>query len=91
MFNDESTRDWLRYATVGTEFGLTFVLMLGLGYWLDIRDGESLPAYMLTMGALGFAVALYRLIRQAQEIRKMDDVGKTKDDSDTQRPDDTAT
>ena len=70
MFDDNAGRDWLRYATVGTEFGLTFILMLGLGYWLDIRDGESLPAYMLTLGALGFAVAMYRLVRQAQEIRR---------------------
>jgi len=72
MDHDNTGRRWLRYATVGTEFGLTFILMLALGYWLDIRDGESLPAYMLTFGALGFAMALYRLVRQAQEIRKQD-------------------
>ena len=72
MVNNDGGRDWLRYATVGTEFGLTFILMLGVGYWLDIRDGGSLPAYMLTCGALGFAVAMYRLLRQAQEIRKQD-------------------
>ncbi len=77
MYKNDGGRDWLRYATVGTEFGLTFILMLGLGYWLDIRDGESLPAYMLTCGALGFAVALYRLLRQAQEIRKQDMPGQT--------------
>ena len=91
MFNDESARDWVRYATVGTEFGLTFVLMLGLGYWLDSLDGESLPAYMLTMGALGFALAMYRLLRQAQEIRKQDMASKTKDDDKTPPQDDTTT
>ena len=77
MVNNDGGRDWLRYATVGTEFGLTFILMLGVGYWLDIRDGGSLPAYMLTCGALGFAVAMYRLLRQAQEIRKQDKPQRT--------------
>lgn len=78
MFNDEAGRHWMRYATVGTEFGLTFILMLGLGYWLDVRDGQSLPAYMLTCGALGFALAMYRLVRKAQEIRRQDALDKNK-------------
>ena len=82
MFDDSAGRDWLRYATVGTEFGLTFILMLGLGYWLDIRDGESLPGYMLTLGALGFAVAMYRLVRQAQQIRRQSAPDKDSDQSD---------
>lgn len=83
MFNDEASRRWVRYATVGMEFGLTFILMLALGYWLDIRDGESLPAYMLTCGAVGFAVAMYRLLRQAQEIRRQATPHKTDEDDET--------
>lgn len=80
MLDDKAGRSWTRYATVGTEFGLTFILMLGFGLWLDIRDGESLPAYMLTFGVLGFAVAMYRLVRQAQEIRRQSDPDKNEND-----------
>ena len=83
MFNDEAARRWLRYVTVGTEFGLTFILMLALGYWLDIRDGESLPAYMLTCGVLGFAMAMYRLLRQAQDIRRRAAPHETNEDDET--------
>lgn len=49
--------------------GLEFAAIIGLptfgGYWLDGRMG-TLPLWTLSGLALGFAGALYRLIRQVK-------------------------
>ena len=71
MFWKDDTRGWLRYTWVGLQFSVTFMGMLALGLWLDMR-GSATPAWTLTLGAIGFGVALYHLIRQAMEIRKPD-------------------
>lgn len=70
VFRHDS-RNWMRYSGVGLEFTLTFLGGLALGYWLDQVHGP-LPTYLLTCGAIGFGVGLYRLIRQALEIRRED-------------------
>ena len=67
----QDRRNWLRYSGVGLEFTLTFLGGLALGYWLDQVHGP-LPAYLLTCGSIGFGIGLYRLIRQALEIRRED-------------------
>ena len=82
MFWTDSQRRWMRFTTVGLEFSITFLACLGLGYWLDTRDRIA-PAWMLTCGAIGFGVAMYRLVRQAQEIRKQGD--KPPDSGDDRR------
>ena len=67
----EDRRDWMRNFSVGMEFTITFLSGLFLGMWLDKLHGPA-PAYMLTFGAIGFGIALYRLIRQALEIKRAD-------------------
>lgn len=58
----ETDRQWMQYATVGTEFAVTFAVFLGLGLAVD-RAAGTLPAFTLVGMVLGFAGALYRLIR----------------------------
>lgn len=58
----ETDRQWMQYATVGTEFAVTFVVFLGIGLAVD-RAAGTLPAFTLAGMVLGFAGALYRLIR----------------------------
>jgi len=60
--------DLMRYATVGLEFVATFGLMLACGFWLD-RRLNTMPGFLLTGAAFGFAVGLYRLLRRARRLR----------------------
>lgn len=81
MAMQDDNRGWMRYATVGTEFTVTFLAFMALGFFLDRwEDPAGAPVWMLTLGAAGFGVGLYRLIRQANEIRKLDHRGRSKDD-----------
>ena len=75
MFWKHDTHGWLRYSTVGLEFSLIFVGMLLLGLWVDTKDKVT-PAWTLVMGAAGFGMALYRLVREAQQIRRQDEQDK---------------
>ncbi len=59
----------MRYASVGVEFTVTFLVPLALGYWLDRREGTT-PGFMLLGGSIGFALGLWRLIRQARRIQR---------------------
>ena len=68
LFQNDNGRDGWRYCTVGLEFTLTFLMLLGGGIWLDRRIG-TMPAYTLLGGGLGFGAGLYRLLRRVQEIR----------------------
>ncbi len=70
MYYQRNAPKWRRYATAGTEFSLTFILMLLGGLWFDLHWRPTLPAYMLICGTFGFAGALYRLVRQAKEIHR---------------------
>ena len=61
--------DMVRFASAGLEFALTFGMMLAAGFWLD-RRLDTLPGFMLLGGTIGFAAALYRLLRQARQARQ---------------------
>ena len=51
-----------RYAHVGIQLVITFVLGSGAGYWLDSRYG-TFPWLILVCTFLGFALGMYHLIR----------------------------
>ncbi|HDY64819.1 MAG TPA: AtpZ/AtpI family protein [Phycisphaerae bacterium] len=55
----------LRFASAGVEFFVIIGVLLGGGYWLDTRLG-TLPLWTLVGLAVGFAGALYRLVRQVR-------------------------
>ncbi|MCD6364871.1 MAG: AtpZ/AtpI family protein [Planctomycetes bacterium] len=83
MVTQDDNRRWMRYTTVGMEFSVTFLAFMALGFFLDRwEDPSGPPAWMLTLGAIGFGIGLHRLIRQANEIRRLDHRGRGKDDSD---------
>jgi len=62
-------RNLLRYATVGIEFLLVFLLFLTAGWLLDKRIGTS-PGFTGLGGILGFGIAFYRLTKQGWGIMK---------------------
>ena len=61
--------DLLRYSTAGIQFIATFGVFLGGGLWLDFRL-DTLPGFTLLLGAVGFGLALWRLVRRGQEARE---------------------
>jgi len=71
----------MRYASAGIELVIIFALWLLLGWWLDGRWGTS-PALMLTGAVVGFALGMYRLIRDAQRAFR----DTTRNDDDAQTP-----
>lgn len=73
----------LRYSSAGVEFICTFGLMLGAGILLD-RHMDTRVGWTLLGGVVGFFAGLYRLVKQAQEIRGK--VGRQDDRADPRRP-----
>jgi F0F1-type ATP synthase assembly protein I len=67
MTEQNQPRNLGRYASIGVEFTVTFLLPLGLGFWIDGKAGTR-PGFMLLGGAIGFAAALWRLVRQGRQI-----------------------
>ncbi len=57
----------LRYATVGLEFFLTFVLFLAGGWALDGALG-TMPGFTVLGGIVGFGAAYWRITRQGWGI-----------------------
>ena len=51
-----------RYAHLGFQLVLTFLLGSGAGYWLDHRY-DTFPWLILVCTSLGFALGMYYLIR----------------------------
>ena len=62
-------RNLLRYATVGVEILLVFLMFLGGGWLLDSRLGTQ-PGFTGLGGLVGFGVAFYRITRQGWGIMK---------------------
>ena len=56
-------RQYLRFAGVGVQYGLTILFMTLLGIWLDDRFGTA-PLCLLVCLVFAFVGATYSLIRQ---------------------------
>jgi F0F1-type ATP synthase assembly protein I len=65
-------RYWLRYAGMGFEFFAGMLLFVAIGIWLDRRFGWS-PWGTLTGAAVGFAVAMWNLVRQGLAMQRRAD------------------
>ena len=74
----------MRYASIGIEFAIIIAGWMLLGWWLDGRWGTS-PAMILTGAGVGFALGMYRLVRDAQrafrDAARKDDAEKTDETS----------
>jgi F0F1-type ATP synthase assembly protein I len=55
-------RQYLRFAGVGVQYGLTILFMTLIGIWLDNRFGTA-PLCLLVCLVAAFGVATYSLIR----------------------------
>lgn len=55
---------YLRFATAGTQFAVTIVLLVLGGRWLDGRHPGSEPLFTILGALLGIGGATYNLIRQ---------------------------
>jgi len=80
MPQDSPRRNSRRLSAAGFEFAAIILVLLGGGYLLDRRLG-TVPAFMIWGGAGGFALALYRLVKQARGARCRDRRGGGEDGS----------
>ena len=55
-------RQYLRFAGVGVQYGLTILFLTLFGIWLDNRYGTA-PLFLLVCLLAAFIVATYSLIR----------------------------
>ena len=79
MVETPPQRNLWTYASAGLEFTFTFGLMLAAGFYLD-RALKTGVGFTMLGGVVGFAAALYRLLRKARqgrEERQHDDGGDT--------------
>jgi F0F1-type ATP synthase assembly protein I len=70
MDETQPPRNLLRYATVGLEFFLTFLLFLGAGWLLDQWLLGGKLGFFILGGIIGFAAGFYRITRQGWGILK---------------------
>jgi len=68
MVETPPQRNLWSYDSAGLEFAVTFGLMLAAGFYLD-RALKTGVGFTLLGGAVGFAVALYHLLRKARAAR----------------------
>ncbi len=69
MNRDERRRRLLRHSSMGVEFTFTFAVPLCIGLWLDGKT-DTLPGFTLLGAAIGFAVGLWRLIKQGKQVQR---------------------
>ena len=74
FFNPESKKPKeknviMRYSGMGLEFAVSFGLFVFGGLYLD-KKMDSSPIGIIIGAFLGFGVALYQLIKNAQEMEK---------------------
>lgn len=67
--NGSSWQKMMKYLSAGTEFIIIFGLFLFGGLMLD-RWIDTLPAFTLTGAVVGFAMGLYRLVKEAKQAQK---------------------
>lgn len=65
----DAPRNLLRYATVGLEFFLTFLLFVAAGFGLDWLIG-TMPGFTMLGAIVGFGAGFYRITRQGWGILK---------------------
>jgi F0F1-type ATP synthase assembly protein I len=63
------SQESMRCATIGIEFIVVFLVFLLGGVWLD-RRFDVRPVFTLVGMVLGFAGAMYRVLRVAQQYRR---------------------
>ena len=51
------------YAAAGLQFGLTILVFVGIGWWLDSKLGTR-PWLLVALTFVGFGGALYSLVRR---------------------------
>ena len=56
-----------RYAAAGMEFAILFGMWVAAGWWMDRWLG-TVPVFTLSGSLIGFAAALYRLVRQVRQL-----------------------
>lgn len=64
--------EFMKYTTAGIEFTVVFAIFVLVGFWLDSRLGTRV-VFTLVGTAVGFAAAVYRLVRLARGFRPKDD------------------
>ncbi len=65
--DDRAGATWLRYTHLGVQYCLTLLLFVFAGWWADQRLGCE-PWLTIVGALLGFGVATYLIVRQAQRI-----------------------
>lgn len=68
------TKKWTQYSATGLEFGLSVIIGLGIGYWLDTVFGTApwLALFWLTCGVVAGVRSLYRLAKRLEREAEED-------------------
>ena len=78
----ESIRAWTRYSAAALEMGLSVVIGLGIGYWLDHVLGTA-PWMALFWMACGTAAGIRSLYRLAKQLEREDEKESAGDKGET--------
>lgn len=64
----ESVQTWTRYSASALELGISVVIGLGIGYWLDTVFGTApwLALFWMTCGVIAGIRSLYRLAKKLE-------------------------
>jgi len=73
--NRESIKAWTRYSAGALEMGISVVIGLGIGYWLDTVFGTApwMALFWLTAGTIAGLRSLYRLAKKLEHQAEKDE------------------
>ena len=72
-----SMQDHITITTLGLEFAMAVALGTGAGFWIDRKLGTT-PWAMIGGLLLGFALAMYIVIKEANRLKKEENSAKDK-------------
>jgi ATP synthase protein I len=79
----ETVQTWTRYSASALELGVSVVIGLGIGYWLDNLLGTApwMALFWLTCGTAAGIRSLYRLAKRLEREAEEEQKDEQKDDN----------
>lgn len=69
QMSDKGFDNWIRYSTLGIEMAVIIGAAVWGGVAIDRHRNANFPLFTLLLTAIGFAVALVRLVRGVNKMK----------------------
>ncbi len=78
--------DFFKYSGLGLEFGITVLMFVFLGLYLD-KKFNTMPLFILIMSLVGFSSAVYLMYKTFERMKKDDEKSTSKKSQENNKTD----